>query len=218
MPELTDTFGVTGHGSFDGQTPRGTRSVRRAGLPTLASMSAAVHDTVWDLTLADRPLVEAKRLANRLRFAVMLLFFRARGRFPRAAAEVDGAAVTKLARSLGVPEPSLAAPLLPDAADRTTERQRAEIRALLGFRETGGADAEALTAWLRDHAVAKTRDPAELATAAEARCRSLRIEPPTPDRVGRIVRAAIRAYEAQSPHRVKNGQLEERKVDAVLVS
>src|SRR3954447_10385678 len=74
------------------------------------------QDGVWDLTLTDRPLVEAKRLANRLRFAVMLLFFRARGRFPRAAAEVDGAAVSKLARSLGVPEPSLAAPLMPDVA------------------------------------------------------------------------------------------------------
>ena len=64
-------------------------------------MSASVHDGTWDLTLTDRPLVEAKRWANRLRFAVMLLFFRARGRFPRAAAEVDGAAVAELARTLG---------------------------------------------------------------------------------------------------------------------
>ncbi len=102
-------------------------------------MSSTIHDGVWDLTLTDRTLVEAKRLATRLRFAVMLLFFRARGRFPRAAAEVDEAAVTKLARSLGVPEPNLDAPLIPDAADRTMERQRAEIRALLGFQEAGHA-------------------------------------------------------------------------------
>ncbi len=107
-------------------------------------MSASVHDSAWDLTLADRPLVEAKRWANRLRFAVMPLFFRARGRFPRAPAELDRAAVARLAHSLGVPEPSIAAPLLADAADRTTERQRAEIRALLGFREAGIVDAEAL--------------------------------------------------------------------------
>ena len=134
-------------------------------------MSSVVHDGAWDLTLTDRPLVEAKRLANRLRFAVMLLFFRARGRFPRAAAEVDGVAISKLARSLGVPEPSLAAPLMPDAADRTTERQRAEIRALLGFREAGLADAEALGAWLRDHAVFKTRDPARRIDLPERRFR-----------------------------------------------
>ena len=100
-----------------------------------------------------------------------------------------------LARILGVPEPSIAEPLLPDAADRTAERQRAEIRALLGFREAGVADAEALGAWLRDHAAARTRDLVELAADAEARCRALRIEPPTPDRIARIVRAAMRAYE-----------------------
>ncbi len=158
-------------------------------------MNASVHDGAWNLTLADRPLVEAKRWANRLRFAVMLLFFRARGRFPRAAAEVDGTAVAELARTLGVPEPSVAEPLLPDAADRTAERQRAEIRALLGFREAGVADAEALGDWLRDHAVARTRDPVELAADAEARCRALRIEPPTPDRIARIVRTAVRAHE-----------------------
>ncbi len=158
-------------------------------------MSASVHDSAWDLTLADRPLVEAKRWANRLRFAVMPLFFRARGRFPRAPAELDRAAVARLAHSLGVPEPSIAAPLLADAADRTTERQRAEIRALLGFREAGIADAEVLGTWLRDHAVARTRDPVELAADAEARCRALRIEPPTPDRIARIVRTAVRAYE-----------------------
>jgi len=158
-------------------------------------MPAAAFDGAWDLTLADRPLVEAKRWANRLRFAVMLLFFRARGSFPRAAAEVDGAAVAELARTLGVPEPSIAEPLLPDAADRTAERQRAEIRALLGFREAGVADAEALGDWLRDHAVVGTRDSVELAAGVEARCRALCIEPPTPDRIARIVRTAVRAYE-----------------------
>ncbi len=66
--------------------------------------------------------------------------------FPHAAIEVDEDAVAGLARTLGVPEPIHEAPLLPDAADRTLERQRAEIRALLGFREVSVADAEALGA------------------------------------------------------------------------
>ncbi len=35
-------------------------------------MSAAASDAAWDLTPADRLLVGAKRLGNRLRFAVML--------------------------------------------------------------------------------------------------------------------------------------------------
>ena len=92
-------------------------------------MSATTFDgTAWDLSPADRLLVEAKRWGSRLRFAVMLLFYRARGRFPRTAAEVDEGAVAELARTLGVPAPEGAASLLPEAADRTLERQRAEIR------------------------------------------------------------------------------------------
>ncbi len=158
-------------------------------------MSASVHDGIWDLTPADRLLIEAKRWGSRLRFAVMLLFFRARGRFPRAAAEVDEGAVAELARALGVPAPSGAASLLPGAPDRTLERQRAEIRALLGYREATVADAEEVGIWLRDHALAETRDHGRLAAQLEERCRALQVEPPTPDRVGRIVRGAVRGYE-----------------------
>jgi len=119
-------------------------------------MSATTYDSAWDLSPADRLLVEAKRWGSRLRFAVMLLFYRARGRFPRAAAEVDDDAVTDLARTLGVPAPLPGALLLPEDADRTAERQRAEICALLGFREATVADAEALGAWLRDTAAPRT--------------------------------------------------------------
>ena len=159
-------------------------------------MGATTFDgTSWDLTPADRLLIEARRWGSRLRFAVMLLFFRARGRFPRAAAEVDEDAVAELARTLGVPAPPSGAPLLPEAADRTAERQRAEIRALLGFREATVADAEELGAWLRDTVVARTRDMGELTAEAEAACRAFRLEPPTPDRVARIVGGAVRAYD-----------------------
>jgi Domain of unknown function (DUF4158) len=74
-------------------------------------------------------------------------------------------------------------------------RERAEIRALFDFREATVADAAALGTWLRDHAVAQSRDHDRLTAEMEARCRVLRIEPPTPDRVERIVRGAVRAYE-----------------------
>lgn len=94
-------------------------------------MSVSLHAGTWDLTPADRLLVEARRWGNWLRFAVMLLFFRARGRFLHAAAEVDNHAVAELVRTLGVPEPDHEAPLLPNAADRTLERQRADTRTRL---------------------------------------------------------------------------------------
>ena len=158
-------------------------------------MSATVLDGAWDLSPADRLIVEAKRWGSRLRFAVMLLFYRARGRFPRDAAEVDKDAVADLAHRLGVPAPGNRAALLPASDDHALKRQRAEIRALLGFREATIADAEDLGIWLRDTVAPRTRDMGELAAETEARCRALRVEPPSPDRVARIVRAAVRAHD-----------------------
>src|SRR3954454_9110620 len=128
-------------------------------------------------------------------FAVMLLFFRERGRFPRGAGEIDAEMVTDLARRLDLPKPDLDALFPFGAAERTLERQRAEIRALFAFREATIADAEALGIWLRDYAVAETRDIGRLAAALEERCRAIAIEPPTADRIERIVRAAIHAHE-----------------------
>ena len=162
-------------------------------MDTLTREPAGPDGSAWHLTPADRALIAAKNRANRLRFAVMLLFFRDRGRFPRVAAEIGAAAIAALASDLGVPIPP--EPLTFDSADRTVERQRAEIRALFDFREATVADAAALGAWLRDHIVAQSRDHGRLAAELEARCHTLRIEPPTSDRIARIVRGAVRAYE-----------------------
>lgn len=146
----------------------------------------------WGLTPADESLIAAKSRANRLSFAVLLLFFRAHGRFPRAAENIEPDTVADVARQLGI---ELASTEDLALSERTVERHRAEIRTLLGFREATVADGEALTDWLRDHAVAESRDMAQLADALERRCRGLKIEPPAPDRIERIVRAALHAYD-----------------------
>ncbi len=146
----------------------------------------------WTLTPADLTLVMAKGRANRLGFAVLLLFYRAHGRFPGAPTEIEPQAVDRVARQVGMgatPHDGL------DLAARTWKRHRAEIRALFGYRETTVADAEALEDWLRDQATTVGAVPDHLVARLEARCRELTIEPPSADRVDRIVRAAIRAYE-----------------------
>jgi hypothetical protein len=53
----------------------------------------------------------------------------------------------------------------------------------------------AMVAWLRDHGVVHSRDPEHLAAALKVYSRSSLIEPPTPDRIDRIVHAATHAYE-----------------------
>ena len=145
----------------------------------------------WTLTPEDHTLVAGKSRVNRLGFAVLLLFFRANGRFPEAS-EIHPSIVARIAEQLGTNN----GPILDQAwHSRTGKRHRAEIRVLFGFREPTVADAEEMAAWLRDHAVAHSRDPDYLAGALKAHCRSSSIEPPRPERIDRIARAAARAYE-----------------------
>jgi hypothetical protein len=150
-------------------------------------------DDPWTLTLDDHALVMSKRVETRLGFAILLSFFRNRGRFPRQESEVAPQGIATLSRQLSVPTPVDGEAFL---AGRTAERIRSEIRVRFGFREATVADADALTEWLRDHVAAEAGgEIAAMGERFEARCRELCIEPPTAERVERIARAALRAHE-----------------------
>src|ERR1700722_8531887 len=138
----------------------------------------------WELSPSEREAAATKNVANRLSFALLLTFFRHAGRFPNALAEIDGKAITSLAEQLGVD-----AQLHPEneEIDRTTKRHRAEIRAFFGFREATVADGDELVDWLRDHAVAESRDRDRLAVVLQEECHRRRIEPPASERFDRII-------------------------------
>ncbi|MEX3614523.1 MAG: DUF4158 domain-containing protein [Burkholderia gladioli] len=147
----------------------------------------------WLLAPAERELVITKNRANRLGFAILLTFFRERGRFPRDENEVEVQGIATLSKQLDVPASIDSEAFL---TGRTAERVRAEIRVRFGFRESTVADSEMLTEWLRDHVAGEVGgeiDP--LIERLEARCRELAIEPPTPDRMERLARTALRAHE-----------------------
>jgi len=123
------------------------------------------------------------------------MFFRDHGRFPRWPSDLETLDIAALARQIEVSVPADGRLLV---AERTAKRLRTEIRARFGFREATVADALTLTAWLRDHGAGEAGGQIEpLIERLEARCRELAIEPPTADRVERIARTALRAYEEQ---------------------
>jgi hypothetical protein len=144
------------------------------------------------LTPADLAFVMTKHHGNRLDFAVLLAFFRNRGRFPRTAREIDPVFVEEIARQFAIAAPPGFAPIL---AGRTAERHRAEIRALSGFREVTVADAALLEDWLCAQMATVGAVPDQLVALLQRRCRELSLEPPAADRVDRIDRAAIRAHD-----------------------
>jgi TnpA family transposase len=150
-------------------------------------------DDPWILAPGDHALVMSKRGRTRLGFAILLAFFRDRGRFPRHESEVDPQGIATLSQQLNVRAPVDGEAFL---VGRTAERIRSEIRVRFGFREATVADADALNEWLRDHAAAEAGGEIEaMVERLEARCRELTIEPPTVERVERIARAALRAHE-----------------------
>ena len=147
----------------------------------------------WLLTPSERELAMTKHRANRLGFAILLTFFREHGRFPRDETEVEMQGIAALSKQLDVPAPTESEAFL---TGRTAERLRAEIRSRLGFREATVADAEKLTEWLRDHVAGEVGGEIEpTIERLQARCRELSIEPPTPERMERIARSALRAHE-----------------------
>lgn len=146
----------------------------------------------FTLTIDEVALLENKSEENRLGFAVLLKFFQIEARFPRARHEVPKLVVSYIASLLG---------LLPrlykqyEWEGRTFERHRAEIREFFGFREFTVLDGEELKAWLCEKVLTYERQQSHLESASYKRLRELKLEPPTPERLERIIRSAVTATE-----------------------
>jgi TnpA family transposase len=149
-------------------------------------------DDRWTLHASDRALFGNKTATTRLGFAVLLKMFQAEGRFPSRPEEVPVAAVEAIARQIGV---SAAAWRSYDWRSRAVAYHRAQIRDALGFREATLDDAEALARWLESQVSALEHRSDRLLIAAREQCRSLCIEPPSPDRLDRLVRSVVHRHE-----------------------
>ncbi len=155
-------------------------------------MSSDAIDDRWTLRAADRALLGNKSGATRLGFAVLLKVFQAEGRFPRCPEDVPLAAIEAIAGQSGVPA---AAWRSYDWTGRAIRYHRAQVRTALGFREATEQDAAALARWLEGQVLALERRPDRLLTAARERCRALHVEPPSPERLERLVRSALHRQE-----------------------
>jgi hypothetical protein len=142
----------------------------------------------WILTPKEQNIVMGKHHAQRLSFGLQIVFYRVHGRFPAEITDIEPAVVAQIAQQLRVPV------VVRPHAIRTGARHRIEIRTLFGFREASVADADMLTAWLSNQVIGGAA-PDHPVALLETRCRELSIEPPSDDRIDRIVRAAIHAHE-----------------------
>ncbi|MER7279971.1 Tn3 family transposase [Dactylosporangium sp. NPDC000244] len=148
----------------------------------------------WTLVDADWDLIANKYGPTKLGFAVILKFFEIEGRFPRHGGEVPAAAVEFVARQVKV-DPAMFGTYR--FTGSTIEYHRAQIRRALRFGECTVADAEALTGWLAEQVCPSELSPDRQRQALLLRCRSQRIEPPTPGRTDRIIASAAETADGQ---------------------
>ena len=146
----------------------------------------------WTLLPDELALVGNKTGGTRLGFAVLLKAFQYAGTFPAGKHDVPGAVVAHLARQVNVPALAF---LDYDWQGRSITYHRAQIREFLGVREATVADAEAVADWLVAHVLDHQQGLDALKALAAERFRARKLEPPTPDRLTRLVRSALHTHE-----------------------
>ena len=169
----------------------------------------------WTLMPNELPLLSNKSGHTRLGFAVLLRFFAGEGRFPRSKGEVAGVVVAHLAKQVGVAAEGYTRY---DWRGRAIKYHRAEVRGFFGFREATGRDAEELARWLVEEVLPYERNPERVEEAFYARCRSLRLEPPTSGRAKHLIASARTTHEERFSDSVFGSLTEAslRAMDALL--
>lgn len=84
-----------------------------------------------------------------------------------------------------------------DWQGRSIEYHRAEIRKLLGFRESTVTDAEQMKHWLMNEVLPQEHQDERLREEAYRWFRRMHLEAPTPDRLTRLIRSAVHTFEQQ---------------------
>jgi len=146
----------------------------------------------WTLNPDELELLGSKTGVTRLRFAVLLKAFQFDGRFPDRRADLAGSVVAHLASQIGVPAEAY---FDGEWSERTQRHQRAQIRKHFGFRPFRARDESVLVGWLSQRVGSFNPETEALKLAAYDHLRSRRIEPPTPERLRRLLGMTVRQRE-----------------------
>jgi hypothetical protein len=148
----------------------------------------------WTLRPGDWHWVGNKHGPTRLGCAVLLKCCQCEGRFPRDPHEVPPGVVEYVAPQVGISPEAWATD---DWHGRSLAYHRAQIRQHVGCREATVADGQALITWLCEHVLVTPRRPEHLKEVVDQRCRELHIEPPTLERIDRLIGSAVHLFDTR---------------------
>lgn len=139
-------------------------------------------------------LVENKLAENKIGFAVLLKFFQNEARFPTYKFEVPKPVISYIAKQIFCESDQYSRY---DWNGRTIKAHRVQIREFFEFREVTVRDSEDATEWICRHVLHHNQEWEHVMDAVYRRFREMKVEPPTPERVERLIRSAIHTYEEQ---------------------
>ena len=155
-----------------------------------------IEELIEHFTLVQEDLdtLANKSGPTRLGFALLLKCFQYEGRFPHGKHEIPKDVVNYVAHQLKLDATVYAQY---DWEGRTIKSHRAYIREHLKFREATGLDTEEMKQWLIAEHLASDQHPEHLKVLVTKRFRECKIEPPTNERMERLIRSACATYEQQ---------------------
>jgi len=147
----------------------------------------------WTLSSKELDLIgDSKTDHNLLGAACLLKYFQYEGRFPSHKQDVPPIVIVHLAQQLGV----ISEKIIPyDWEGRMIKAHRAAIRTFLDVHEATLSDEEGVVEWLCQQVLTEQRQEEALIASVYTHCKAGRIEPPTPDRVRRLVHTAIHRFD-----------------------
>jgi len=146
----------------------------------------------WRILPEENRMIQDKRGATRLGFAIFLKFFQYEGRFPYGPHEISSQTVAFMAGQVGVNASEW--DLYPWGG-RVFKYHRAEIRDWFDFREVTLGDLDEFKNWLVLEIIPQEHRGDRLLEKLWQHCRNLRIEPPTPDQEQRLINSALQKHE-----------------------
>ncbi len=151
----------------------------------------------WTLTRQEMTLIRSVSQTgyNRFGYGLLLKAFQRNGKFPQRKHDIPRVILEHIGQQLHLPETALN---FYRWTGRTAKRHRVHIRKQFGFRVGTVSDAGAVSSWLSSHAlVGEDRHIDRLKDAVYARFRDLKIEPPEPKSIERLIRSALRTADEQ---------------------
>lgn len=133
-----------------------------------------------------------KTRETRIGFAILFKFFQYEARFPTHKYEVPKAVISYIAKQIDS-QPGLYAQY--DWTGRSITYHRTQIREFFGFREDTLQDAQEMIDWLCKNVLYHDHEYDHVKELVYQRLRELKIVPPTPERIDRLIRSAINTYE-----------------------